>query len=358
MSLCLEDRLILAHQALGRSVVDVNPRALAESKTKRPHFNCMGVKDTSDIPDALLNRLLSSPNWLVLTIDRMSDLGRSIDCELVNPLTYRPMTGSTSGGAINVLKGINDICLGTDGGGSVLAPALATNLYAFLGKGVGLACDLASCSTDGLSFAGGVGFIARTFELCITAAQDAGAIDLDGGNLPSKVIVPARGCAKLPSGQDMREHLEPYLEYLAIEIEEHAFTDIYDRRSSVFDLSYMWEKDPCTCVLTFEGPVDVLGADETIPREFAGIAPRIVAGTPSKALSKAVNIAGGTAMCVPSDELACGLLVACGPGLEAARDMLCLARKLSEHTKLPSCLVRYFHDRKKAPHPIELFSNR
>lgn len=32
------------------------------------------------------------------------------------------MTGSTSGRAGNVLKGINDVCVGTDGGGSVLAP--------------------------------------------------------------------------------------------------------------------------------------------------------------------------------------------------------------------------------------------
>ena len=75
----------------------------------------------------------------------------------------------------------------------------------------------------------------------------------------------------------------------------------------------------------------------------------------SKAVCKAVNMAGGSAVCVPAEELACGLVVACGPGVEPARAMVRLARRLAEETKLPAMHVRYFLDRSKAPCPLELF---
>ena len=109
MSLSLGDRLSVAKAALGRSVVSINPAAVEEASCKRDGYWTVGLKDTTAIPKWLIDALLSSDNHLVLTVDKMSDLGRSVDTELVNPLTYRCMTGSTSGGAINVLKGINDV---------------------------------------------------------------------------------------------------------------------------------------------------------------------------------------------------------------------------------------------------------
>jgi hypothetical protein len=53
-----------------------------------------------------------------LTIDKAAHLGRAIDPDLNNPITYREMTGSTSGSPINILRGLNDFAIGTDGGGS------------------------------------------------------------------------------------------------------------------------------------------------------------------------------------------------------------------------------------------------
>ena len=44
------------------------------------------------------------------------------------------MTGSSSGSCINILLGINDFALGTDGGGSVLGPAMSTGLYSIMAK--------------------------------------------------------------------------------------------------------------------------------------------------------------------------------------------------------------------------------
>lgn len=35
--------------------------------------------------------------------------------------------GSSSKGPMNILKGVNDVCMGTAGGGSIHAPVLATN---------------------------------------------------------------------------------------------------------------------------------------------------------------------------------------------------------------------------------------
>lgn len=355
MTLSLSARLAVAERALGRSVIAVNPRAAALATRKSPGYACVGVKDTVDIPGELLKRLFSLPGYLPLTVDRMSDMGRSVDTELVNPLTYRPMTGSTSGGAVNVLKGIDDLCVGTDGGGSVLAPALASSLYALMGKGVGLACGEASKSTDGLGFVAGVGFIGRSLELVVQAAQDMSGVRFAEGKAPSKVHVPARGCALLPGGEDMFDRVAGYAEQAGLVVEPLEFEDIYDRRRTVRQLRDLWSDDATACVLTFEGPIDVFSSDETIPLSFIGPAVEQVAGVRSKAVCKAVNIAGGTGICVPTPFLASGLLVSCGAGVEAASGAVRVAERLDESIELPASLTRYFLDRSKEPHPLELF---
>ncbi len=357
MSLCLDDRVAVAHAAMGRSVMAINPRAFDEAAGKHKDYRYVGVKDTAALSE-VASRFRSDPDWLFLTVDRMSDLGRSVDTELVNPLTYRPMTGSTSGGAINVLKGINDVCIGTDGGGSVLAPALATNLYALMGKGLGLVAG-GGVSTDGLGFAAGVGFIGRSLELVTQAAELAcgeGLFSpLSKESAGGCVLLPASGCAFLPDGRDMREALAPYAGQLSGDwhLDEFTYSSIYDREQTVWELRDIWAEHSDACVVSYEGPVDVYAADETIARTFCGAAPEVVAGVRSKALCKAVNIAGGTGICIPSCELACGFVVACGPGVAAARRALWLARELeAARGPLPAPLVRYFLDRSKPYRPL------
>lgn len=170
MSLSLRDRLFVAQAALGRSVIAINPEAVREAASKDSPLLMVGLKDTGSIPQWLVDSLQALRHHLILTIDRMSDLGRSIDTDLVNPLTYRPMTDSTSGGAINVLKGINDCCVGTDGGGSVLAPALAINLYAIMAKGVGLYAGSGQ-STDGMDFSADLGFYRQVVRCCAKSSR-------------------------------------------------------------------------------------------------------------------------------------------------------------------------------------------
>lgn len=355
MALSLEDRLVVASRALGRSVVSINPHAREEAARKGEGFFCLGVKDDAGLPQELLDRFRSSIDWLVLTVDHKADLGRSVDTELLNPLTYRPMTGSTSGGAVNVLKGINDVCMGSDGGGSVLAPALATSLFAIMGKGLGLLTKGEGRSTDGLAFQGGIGFIGRSLDLVISAAELSCGMTLGCGELP-RIVAPVAGSSRLPGGADMREKVDGLLAAAGLPpAYDCAFSDVYSRAHTVPELVALWEREPLTCVVTFEGPIDVLSADETIPRGFDGVAPGVVAGMRSKAVCKSVNMAGGTAVCVPASELACGILISCGPGVEAARGAVRLARELASCIELPGMLVRYFHDRTKPPMPLDLF---
>lgn len=376
MSLSLGDRLAVAHATLGRSVISINPHAEEDALHKRSGYRTVGLKDTAAIPKWLIDALLGSEDHLVLTVDKMSDLGRSVDTELINPLTYRCMTGSSSGGAINVLKGINDVCVGTDGGGSVLAPALATNLYAIMGQGVGLATD-GGVSTDNMPFKTGIGFIGNSFaavyemlafalrakgdtsESCAGVfgiVPDTAGIAADVSNL--EVAIPKRGTAAAPDGSDMSERCYEALSLLGDgepHVVETEFDDIYERTPTVKNLRMLWEENPDLLVMDVEGPIDVFAYDETIPRGFAGSASEHVAGMRSKALCKAINIAGGSAVVIPSSELATGILVACGPGEKRLQNAFEVAYLLDERRMLPSYLSRYFLDRTKAHKPLAIF---
>ena len=94
----------------------------------------VGIKNVASIPNTLMHKL--EPHGFSLhTIDKKSQLaGRAIDTELINPITGHYMSGSSSGTALNVFAGINDLGIGNDGGGSVLAPAMCVNIYGFISQ--------------------------------------------------------------------------------------------------------------------------------------------------------------------------------------------------------------------------------
>lgn len=373
MSLPLRDRLSVAQAALGRSVIAINPDAEREAASKGSPLLMVGLKDTGSIPQWLVDSLRASQHHLILTVDRMSDLGRSIDTDLVNPLTYQPMTGSTSGGAINVLKGINDACVGTDGGGSVLAPALATNLYAIMAKGVGL-CAGNGQSTDGMDFSTGLGFIGKSldvvqnllmFSLASMPAQNVQNLSISLDESKSfdvsglQVFIPAAETAYAPDGADMHTCCMEELEKLGkgiLSVQEIAFDDIYDRGKTVRQLKELWNANPGAIVMDVEGPIDVFGCDETIPRSFSGKAPEAISARRSKALCKAVNIACGSGCVVPTGVLATGILVCSGPGVQQLQNLLGIARRLDEVQQVSLLMQRYFLDRTKAHIPLRLFA--
>lgn len=349
----IERAAALAQAELGRSVVALNPDWQAEAKTKRNDARIFGVKNTNGIPGHLFERMRQSPDYLWLTVDKMASLGRSVDTDLVNPLTYRPMTGSTSGGAVNILKGAIDLCLGTDGGGSVLAPALATNLPAFMGNGIGLRGGQGR-STDGIPFMAGLGVIGCTLDMVLEATELLYGTPIQNENHMQKVSVaiPAPGCMPMPDGEDCTAELRTYLEKLPSgniqwDWQEIQYDTPYDRVALSRQLQQLIRENPHRLYLSLEGPIDVFSADETIPRSFAGCAPQIVAGTLSKAFVKVANPCGCSGFALPCDRLATGFVLLLPPGNEMLPAACVLAHRLMKAAPRPEMFERYFLRREK-----------
>ena len=326
------------------SVVMLNEEALKESATKVKNCLCFGVKDTDRFPRSLFKKVRVDERFLWLTVDRMADKGRSIDTGLVNPLTYRPMTGSTSGGPLNILLGINDFALGTDGGGSVLAPALSCQLPSFVGAGLGLYADgEPATSTDGLAISPSIGVVAKSLSEVMQVA-----VAMYGEPLPPtekrrlKVALPEKGCLSTPTGQDMNGKLQPFIEGLknVYDFQTFDMADAEDRKQGVSICRKCFEEG-CDLILTYEGPVDVLGYGETIPAAFGGIGSDLTRRA-GKYLLKAANPFGATALTVPSGELASGFVILAAPGTAAASGAFALAEDLSRQVVLPEVFVRYF----------------
>lgn len=346
------------------SVVAVNEQALAESRQKSADFLCFGVKDTGRFPTPLFDRVRADKNYLWLTVDRMADKGRSIDTGLVNPLTYRPMTGSTSGGAVNILLGINDFALGSDGGGSVLAPALACQLPSFIGAGLDFFLDGdGSVSTDGLMLKPSVGAIGRSLEIL----EKVLATFRSGEGLPPvyerpalKVAIPEAGCLLTPTGEDMAKKLAPFIRGIEdrremaglFRFQAVGMKGAEDRKKGV-DLCRSCFEKGFDLILTYEGPVDVLGYGETIPSAFGGVGPEL-AKRGGKFLVKAANPFGATALTVPSNELASGFVVLAPAGVRAAAAAFCLAKALASAVTLPEVFVRYFLTRERLQQGFKL----
>ncbi len=148
---------------LGKSVKKQNPNIILELFRKNSNYKTFGIKDTSEISDEFIEKLLvKGYSWN--TIDNCSDRGRAVDLNLLNPITGKLMVGSSSGTAINILYGLNTIGIGTDGGGSVLGPAIGLNLYSVLLSGIGIKGRSRKKSTDSIEFIPGVGVIAQNFS--------------------------------------------------------------------------------------------------------------------------------------------------------------------------------------------------
>ena len=325
------------------SVVAINENARGEAEGKNIDFLSFGVKDTERFPTDIFGRVRANKDCLWLTVDRMADRGRSIDTGLVNPLTYRPMTGSTSGGAVNILLGINDFALGTDGGGSVLAPALAGQLPSCILAGLGFFAEgEPSVSTDGLTLRPSIGIIARTFDVLKKALSVVLDKELPDAKPFPRVAIPREGDLTLPDGKDMAAKLAPFVRETGNRFRFEAI-DLRgaEERQKGVDLCRGCFDRGFDLILTHEGPVDVLGYGETIPAMFGGVGPEL-AKRGGKYLLKAANPCGATALTVPSDELASGFVILAPGGGEAAGGAFALAEALARLVALPEVFVRYF----------------
>ena len=148
-----------------KSVDRVYPLAFDEISNHDGYY--FGVKNSLFLTNAMEEKLKQCSYYLH-TRDQSSLGGRAIDIDLKNPITGLPMTGSSSGTAINVFLGINDIGMGTDGGGSVLAPAVSLNLFSVIDPLLFYEerkKENEKVSTDGISFIPSIGLISRNLKL-------------------------------------------------------------------------------------------------------------------------------------------------------------------------------------------------
>ena len=137
-----------------------------------------GIKNISSIPNTLMHKL-EKCGFALHTIDRKSQLaGRAVDTELINPITGRWMSGSSSGTAVNVFAGINELGIGNDGGGSVLAPAMCVNIYGFISKLIEPDREQnIKKNTDGMSAGNSLGFMARDRKILFKAIKGSTGIE-------------------------------------------------------------------------------------------------------------------------------------------------------------------------------------
>lgn len=395
---------ILAEQNLYKSVISINKASEEEAKNKEKDFLTFGVKNTVDIPKSLVDKLRKDSKYLLLTVDKMSHLGRSIDTDLINPLTYRCMTGSSSGTAINILKGINDFGIGTDGGGSVLAPALSTNLYSFIGSGVGLVTGKESLSTDSISFTGGIGIISKNFPTLKNVVFDILDKEIQNDKIRNKecnendsdvlnkrknindtklrIAIPKHNSIILPDDIDMRVEIDKVISNLnkhkvfeekqlknqldsknsnvpeekgiKLEFIEYSFDNIYERNIAIKEIKNIFDKDIADIILTYEGPIDIYGYDETIQRSFKGKAEKKITSNGGKGIVKAINMCKCTGITIAGDKLASGFVICAKEGIQGLINAFTLGQAIDECIEKNEMFNRYFINREKFIDNIDL----
>nr|WP_288827319.1 amidase family protein [uncultured Clostridium sp.] len=274
-----------------------------------------GIKNTDAIPAELKERLEKS-GFLIHTTDKMALGGRAVDLQLVNPITGNWMTGSSSGTALNVFYGINDAGIGTDGGGSVLAPAAALNLYGFISPMIEQEKmnQYHRISTDGIGFQPAIGAITRDLETM------------------EKLLSPM-------FGYDLSEFKLQENNYRIIEVQQFDnLPDIYGSRELLIKYLKNTVKSG-TVVISTEGPVDVNAPGDSIRGHFDEDTARCQARS-GKGLMRVVNMSGKSALTVPAKGLGRCIVLICESRQE---DIAYMFRKARLFQTEPSALIqRYF----------------
>ena len=277
-----------------------------------------GYKQTASISDTLMERM-EAGGILTHTRDRVDLGGRAVDMQIVNPLTGRPMTGSSSGTALNVFYRINDLGVGTDGGGSVLAPAASLNLYGFISPLIEEKHmkRFRKKSTDGISFSPSAGLITRDMDTLEKAAGTALGLDLNKRER-----------------QQNRE--KKYLEYKLAETEKDL--DIFGPREGLIEYVRDTVREGVILV-SKEGPVDLMGLGDTIFGHF-GQDTKKMQERSGKGLMRVANMCGVSALTVPDRGLGRCTVLLGGSRPEDIRALFDCAR--SCQTEPDALTERYF----------------
>lgn len=347
----LNKAMLKAKEMEGRSVVYSRKEVLEEAvmtleEDPTAPLVLFGVKNTGQISTDRVRKLQKAKGYLFHTVDKMADGGRAIDTDLLNPLTGRVMTGSSSGGCVNILRGINDVAIGTDGGGSVLAPAMSTGLYAIMAKGMGLAGDKPRLSTDGIPFVPGIGVISYDYALCrktisiLNDITEAPYEDLPRSKL--RAAIPKAGSVILPDGKDMRALLDKTISGISgmVRLEEKDFCGIENRHAAIKLCKSLFDEG-IDMIVTVEGPVDLMGTGDSVLGSFGSVGAAIQ-NSSGKYLLKAANMVDATAVAIPTANLGMGILITGRKGTDTGKAVIALGEVISRLYAVPALFKSYF----------------
>lgn len=248
----------------------------------------VGIKNVPSIPNTLMHKL-EKCGYALHTVDRKSQLaGRAVDTQLINPITGHYMSGSSSGTALNVFAGINDLGIGNDGGGSVLAPAMCLNILGFISGLIEADREKKqSVNTDGMTAGNSLGFMARERKILYRVIRDSIGIEAseDFGTVYSDREYPgiSSRTVELKDAFLPRQELTEYLKQLLKE---------------------------CDVLVLQEGPVDLEGFGDSLFGHFDERT-REIQKRSGKGYLRVCNTAGATAMAIPGKELGCATLLIC-----------------------------------------------
>lgn len=269
------------------------------------------------------------------TIDKASHSGRAIDLDLVNPLTGCYMTGSSSGTALNVFLGINDLGVGTDGGGSVLAPAISLNLYGMIHPQLGKS-DLnqvsPKVSTDGLAFTPSLGLISK--ELSHIESIMEYFFPVAEENKDSITIIVDE---TIDIETEINNHSE--IEILSKNLEGKY---VKNREELIRDLNKLL--DQSNIVISKEGPVDLNGFGDTIFGHFTDATKENQIAA-NKGFIRVANMVEAISLVIPTGNLSEGYVLMAKNSPTAINNLFTIAKLFTKETD--SLIDSYFGELSK-----------
>ena len=290
----------------------------------------IGVKNT-DVISNDFRQHMNKDIFIVHTLDALSQSGRAVDIGQINPITGRYMTGSSSGTALNVFYNINDIGIGTDGGGSVLAPALSLNLYAMISPLIDQQAlrKHSKVSTDGIVFTPSIGFISKELSLIQSILERC--IDVTKADKKRISFAPS----------PHRRHTYLNEKWSKLKLSEHKTTVSYDglhRQHLIEDLqTFDFESK---ILVTCEGAIDTETYGDSVMGHY-DVFTQNEQSQGGKYYLKVVNMLNLSAVVVPSEHHATGFLVICTSTPPAIWQALQIATQLQfERSQLEA---RYFN---------------
>lgn len=307
------------------SIDKVFPQVI--DKVTAETFSYIGVKNRPEIPRSLIATFEDTNRYGLHTLDAHSLGGRAIDTRLTNPITGHPMTGSSSGTAINVLAGINDLGIGTDGGGSVLAPAMSLNLFSFISPSICKAHTdtFKKRSTDTHSFTPSIGFITREFDELNDAIRVVLPIpSTDRGVSTSQLLTINHSLEDVSVSEDLKI--------------VDATVDLDDSRGPLIAF-VKTSINNYDCILSKEGPIDFEGLGDTVLGHLGSNA-KAYQHRGNKGLIRVANMADAAALTVPTGDHATSYVLLCEDTPEKIARMLELASTLAKPQD--ALLKRYF----------------